>query len=165
MTLVSTSVQCGDAIGYHYYHCRCSCCFWCHGIVIVYLAVISVVDGVVFGSDSAVVPTIVATVVAVMDGIFLNVSCKQHAIVERQTVRHLPAPPEDFDTPNIDNSGWQQMGRYSPKDANDLLLCATIRVYEVLPPLCKPWQHYVDFQHCKISQNESLDCQTITPPE
>ena len=31
-----------------------------------------------FGSDSAVVPTLVATVTAVMDGILLNVSNKQH---------------------------------------------------------------------------------------
>ena len=40
--------------------------------VIVYLAVISVVDGVVFGSDGTVVPTLVATVVAVIDGILLS---------------------------------------------------------------------------------------------
>ena len=40
--------------------------------VIVYLAVISVVDGVVFGSDGTVVPTLVATVVAVIDGMLLS---------------------------------------------------------------------------------------------
>ena len=38
----------------------------------VYLAVISVVDGVVFGSDGTVVPTLVATVVAVIDGMLLS---------------------------------------------------------------------------------------------
>ena len=43
-----------------------------HGIVSVYLAFISVADGVFFGSDSAVVPTVVATVFAVMNGILLT---------------------------------------------------------------------------------------------
>ena len=40
--------------------------------VIVYLAVLSDVGGVFFGSDGAVVPTLVATVVAVIDGMLLS---------------------------------------------------------------------------------------------
>ena len=90
MTIVSTSdnkVQCGHGSGPN----------------IVYLAVISV--HVLFGgSDSAIIRTLVATVVAVIHGILLHVSGIQHAIVERQTVRHLPAQPEDLHTPDIHNS-------------------------------------------------------------
>ena len=89
MTIVSTSdnnVQCGHDISPN----------------LVYLALIFVPD-FFGGSDSAIIRTLVASVVAVIHGILLHVSGIQHAIVERQTVRHLPAQPEEFYTPNIHN--------------------------------------------------------------
>ena len=94
----------------------------------------------------------------------LNVSSKQHAIADKLIVRPPLAHPEVHNIPSTYNTRLLPMGRYSPKDANVWFLYLSIHLCEVLLALCKPWQHYVDTQHCRISPNSSLACQTVKIP-
>ena len=82
----------------------------------------------------------------------LNVSSTPHAIAGMQTAQHLPAHQVP-DSPDSRNRSLPHMGHCIPRGADDLLVCSTTRLYEVLPSLWQPWLHYVDIQRCRISRN------------